>query len=443
MFTKIKSVNSMKSKQLYFSMLVVAMSLGTAWAIRGQFGHEHGAAWAGGIGSLAILLVAKRQDWLSKAFTVVLAGALGWGLGGMMSYGLVVGYGRGNDWPNVFYGLSMLFVIGGLYGFLGGGLFGMALSNTIKKPVKWPKLILEMVAGGIIFYFFLIEQFGWNMTPPRSEVWAVCLGMAVALAWNMIRGKKKSALRVAIFSGLGGGFGFAFGNFLQVLGQISEINFNFWNVMEYSLGFFGGLGLAYGTLTSDWGKEKAAPTKNQIFPLIMLVLVIPLIMWQQNFEWERIQSTFVKLLPSDDYIFYDWVQWGSFVLIVIVGAYWIFRFKKFDTLNYRALKTFFFGHWALYIALSFLITGAFISTYRIEQYLYLVNFGIIFFLIDGTEPDINSRTLGLSTGLKNGALILLFIGILAAIAVNSHGEMKGAKKRFGAETVAADTIKNK
>jgi hypothetical protein len=68
----------MKDKKLWLSMLLVGMSLGTAWAIRGQFGHEQGAAWAGGIGSLSILLVAKRKDWLSKAFSVTLAGAMEW-----------------------------------------------------------------------------------------------------------------------------------------------------------------------------------------------------------------------------------------------------------------------------------------------------------------------------------------------------------------------------
>ena len=35
----------------------------------------------------------------------------------------------------------------------------------------------------------------------------------------------------------------------------------------------------------------------------------------------------------------------------------------------------------------------------------------------------------------------LAIGILAAIAVSSHGEIKGAKKRFGAEPVVVDTLK--
>ena len=428
-------------KQFYLSILIIAMSLGTAWAIRGQFGHEHGAAWAGSIGSLAVLLVIKREDWLRKAFSIVLAGAVGWGLGGMMSYGMVVGYGRGSDWPNVFYGLAMLFIIGGLYGFLGGGLFGLALSDTKKYPVKWAKLIVEMTIGGIICYFFIIEQFGWNMTPPRSELWAVCLGMAFALAWNIRRGKNKAAIRVAIFSSLGAGFGFAFGNFLQVMGQVSQIHFNFWNVMEYTLGFFGGLGLAYGTLTSEWEKEESTSTENQNFQLVVLVLVIPFIMWQQNFELDRIESTFLKLFSSNNSVFNQSIQWFSLLFILIVGVYWIFKFRAFENLSFRDIKVFFFGHWALYIALSFMITGAFVSIYRPEQYLYLVNLVMVFFFIQRAKPQFSPLNTSLYAVSKYLVYIFIFISILAYTAIHSHGELKGARKRFGDESLSESVMK--
>lgn len=238
------------SKNFYLSLLLAGMSLGTAWAIRGQFGHEQGAAWAGGLGSLAIILLARRSDWYPKALKATLAGAVGWGLGGMISYGVVVGYGRGSDFGNVYYGLMMLFVIGSLFGFLGGGLFGLVLEDSEEKPVPWPGLVTEMIAMAIVVYFFLIEQFGYLMTPPRSELWAACLGLAIGLAWYLVRTARQAALRVAVYAGLGGGFGFAFGNFLQVLGIASEIDFNFWNVMEYSIGFFGGIGMAFGTFTA-------------------------------------------------------------------------------------------------------------------------------------------------------------------------------------------------
>ncbi|MEZ4901434.1 MAG: hypothetical protein R2822_06575 [Spirosomataceae bacterium] len=71
-------------------------------------------------------------------------------------------------------------------------------------------------------------------------MWAACFGSAVALTWYLVRHKQFSALRVAVFTGLGGAFGFAFGNVLQVLGNVTDIKFNFWNVMEYSLGFLVG-----------------------------------------------------------------------------------------------------------------------------------------------------------------------------------------------------------
>jgi len=130
-------------KKQWISILIVAMTLGTAWAIRGQFGHEQGAAWAGGIGALALVLVSKRKDWHSKVLNVAFASAVGWGAGGMISYGQVVGYGRSDNFPNAFYGLLMLFVIGCLYGILGGGLVGLSLDSTKEKKVKWGVLLPE------------------------------------------------------------------------------------------------------------------------------------------------------------------------------------------------------------------------------------------------------------------------------------------------------------
>jgi len=432
----------MKSKNLIFSLLLVAMSLGTAWAIRGQFGHEHGAAWAGALGSLSVLLVSKRKDWLAKALYATLAGALGWGLGGIMSYGLVVGYGRADDFGNALYGLEMLLVIGGLYGFMGGGFFGLALSDTKKNPIKWAPLIVEMTLGGILFYYFLINQYGWKVNPPRSEVWAVCLGVAVALTWNLIRNKNYVALRVAIFSSLGAGFGFAFGNFLQVLGSVSEIHFNFWNVMEYSLGFFGGIGLAYGTLTAEWEPEEQENSvgKKQWFHLLMLVLIIPYIMWQQNFEWERIQSTYVKLLATDDQSVYHLVIYGSLILTLVMGIYWVAKFRKTAAFSFEEVRKFFFGHWLLYILLSYIVTGAIISTYRIEQYLYLINFFIILLLINRANGEFKPAPFSFKKAVKIFGAIILFISLLAFILIQTHGELKGSHKRFGEEPAVKDSI---
>ena len=113
----------MKHRYLLWYILPVAMALGTGWAVRGRFGHEQGAAWAGAIGALCLILVAGRKDWYDKAFRIVMAAAFGWGISGVMSYGMIVGYGRGTDFGNVYYGLLMLFVLGLLYGFFGRRTF--------------------------------------------------------------------------------------------------------------------------------------------------------------------------------------------------------------------------------------------------------------------------------------------------------------------------------
>ena len=426
----------MKTKGLLLNLIVVGMTLGTTWAIRGQFGHEHGAAWAGGVGAVIILLISKREDWYGKLFKATLAAAIGWGLGGIMSYGLVVGYGRGSDFINVYYGFLMLFVIGGLYGFLGGGLFGLTLSDSSNNKVKWPLLLIGMTASGFIIYFFFIMQWEWLMTPPRDESWAACLGMAFFMTWYLIHHKFNSAMRVAVFSGLGGGFGFAFGNFLQVLGHVSEIPFNFWNVMEYSLGFFGGIGMAYGTFTSAWEKTDSTQTKSSNFvPLIVAVLIIPFVVWQQSFGMERMQQTYSKLVEGDINTIGLIIQLIALALVLIQFGYvliWYHYRQKDQFVQYdeQGVKTFFMSHFGIYILFSLLVTGAFISTYRIEQYLYSVNYVIILILLRRTKPVFDEKGTPGNRWGRNFLLVMLFLAVLAIIAINTHGVLQGAHQRF-------------
>lgn len=427
----------MKDRQLLFALLITGMSLGTAWAVRGQFGHEQGAAWAGGIGALSIILLSKRADWYTKAFHLTLASAAGWGIGGIISYGVVVGYGRGTDFGNVYYGLLMLFVIGGLFGLLGGGLFGLMLSDTSEKPIKWHHLLVEMTAGAIIFYYLLIEEFGWLMTPPRSEAWAACFGMVVAMFWFMLRHQYNAAIRVAVFAGLGGGFGFAFGNFLQVIGNTLGIQFNFWNVMEYSIGFFGGVGMAYGTFTSDWNYELLlTPKKKMIAPITILALIIPFLVWDQSFDMERLLEIAKQVQPLEDNTGVTLrVKWLSFLFAIVFGGFTLFRFyykKIFETIVYEhdEVNYFFYGYFGLFIIYSILITMSFLSFYRIEQYLYIANFVVVMVLINRFEPETTERGINLNRWLINLIFVLAFLAILTAIAVSSHGEMPGTQSRF-------------
>ncbi len=427
------------NKNTVVSLLLAGMALGTAWAIRGQFGHEQGAAWAGGIGSLCIILLAKNKSWYNKAMKAAFAGAVGWGLGGMMSYGAVVGYGRGVDFVNVYYGLTMLFVIGGLYGLIGGGLFGLVLADTPKKKVKWHQVIMEMTVGGIIFYYFIIEQLGIAMTPPRSEAWGVCAGMGLALMYYLARTKQYSAIRVAMYGGLGAGFGFGFGNFLQVMGNVAEVPFNMWNVMEYSLGFFGGLGVAYGTFTGTWPKEEAAPHysyKNLTLPMLGFLLFIPFFVWQQSFIERDLAPTLGKLI-EDPEIWVSMVRWVALVAFLVPAVYWITLFsekkgKRGQDFNEKEVLGVFVTYFSVYIIFTILITGSFLSFYRIEQFLYILNFLVILFLLQKFKPEIATNMPKPAKWGYKLVAILLFLALLSLIAISTHGEMPGMNKRFGA-----------
>ena len=422
----------MKTNQLIFSILLVGIAFGTAWAIRGQFGHEPGAAMAGIIGGAALLLAAKRKDWFNKMLPVIASSAIGWGTTGMISYGMVVGYCRAGDLLNSTYGFLSLFVIGGLFGLIGGGLVGLSLNSTSSHRVKWASLLAEMSAGGLIGYYFLIEQAELLMTPPRSEAWAVCFGAGAAMVWHLVRNGFNPALRVAFYAMLGAGFGFSFGNFLQTSGSILAIHFNLWNVMEYNIGFWGGSGMAYGVFTSRWPSDNEEPKKYvNSLSLLLILLIVPLLVWKDAFQVsDLLKSNFIQNDASK-------ALFLSLLTLVILGIMnLIVRIMLNGKPNFgrKEVMTLFLSVWSTYILWSYLITGLFMGNFRSEQPLYMINLLVFMLLIK--KPELPFADSTNATLFPKDRWTIYFISVIAFIVVLSlmvhlmNGDFPNVKLRF-------------
>ncbi len=420
-------------KKNWIGILMVGLALGTAWAVRGQFGHEQGAAWAGGIGALVFILVSGRNDWYKKVFTITLSSAIGWGVGGMISYGRVVGFGRSDHFPNVFYGLLMLFVIGALFGLLGGGLTALSLQSTNGKKVKWGRLLGEMVGGGVIAYYFLINQLWVYMTPPRSEAWAVCFGGGLAMLWHMARNNYSSPIRVAIITAMGAGFGFSFGNFLQTLGTVLEINFNMWNVMEYSIGFFGGTSMAYSIFTSRWPEQSTAPVKweNRAAFLIFLVL-IPLIVFRQSLQFSKLSSRLGDLVNNESILLLSsYVAAAVMVAMIIICGLILYRSKIAYSRN--DIMKLMVSYFITFIIISYIVTGALTGRFHLNHHLYVVNFLVIGYLLSLKKPVAFSpkkQEVNRKLWLIYLIGIIVVIILLALISISIHDGIPGAQYRF-------------
>jgi hypothetical protein len=418
------------------AILVVGMALGTAWAVRGQFGHEQGAAWAGGIGVLVLVLVSQRNDWYVKILPITLSSAFGWGVTGMISYGRVVGYGRSDHFPNAFYGLLMLFVIGALFGLLGGGLTALSLESAKEKKVNWPGLIAEMTAGALIVYGFLVMQLEVLMTPPRSEAWALCLGAGLAMIWHMARKGFLISLRVALYTALGAGFGFAFGNFLQILGNVLDIRFNMWNVMEYSIGFFGGSSLAYSIFTSKWPTETQTPEKwENVASFLLVFVLIPMIVFRESLQYKYFLPRFGEYDMTGNIALISTILSVFFIAVSVLFIWLILKKSNLRIARHEALwvTTIYFG---LYILLSYVITGVVAGKIMSNHVLYVANLIIILLLLKRKWQPFSSTVI-IHKSAKPFFLYLVavvaVIMILAFISVNIHEELAGAHNRFGLE----------
>lgn len=422
-------------KRTTSTLLFTALALGLAWAVRGHFGHEWGAAWAGGIGTLALVLMSGRADWQSRAPVLGSLGAIGWAIGGMMSYGMVIGYCRGSELGNVWYGYAMLAVIGGLYGFLGGGFVGLGLSAKEEKKPAWASLITQMVAGAYLFWGFFIFQLEWFMTPPRSELWAACLGAAAAMAWYMYREGFHKAGKVALYTGLGAGFGFAFGNFLQTMGATTGISYNWWNVMEFTLGAFGGLGMSYGVMKQQWPKTADVPVRQGYWGLLFLFILVPFINFTEAFSNKKLTRLAESLSLSQTEAFISNQQlWGAGIalgIILFVVLIWRGSYR-----SYTKVQITFFALALLYVLWSYIIKGVFLGKWGIA---HSESTYVPILIVLGLLSTSRSTTTAARAVAQEGkplrvewllAALILSTLIFAWVSVQLHEGLPGAQTRF-------------
>jgi hypothetical protein len=125
------------------AILFVALALSIGWGVRGNWGHEYGAMIPGALAAMAAVLASGRDDWWRRIPFFAFFGALGWSFGGSISYMQVIAYTHSGDALSVAYGFACLFVIGFLWGALGGA--GTALPAFLSRA-RLTELLIPIAA---------------------------------------------------------------------------------------------------------------------------------------------------------------------------------------------------------------------------------------------------------------------------------------------------------
>lgn len=304
-------------------LLLTALSVSIGWGIRGQFGHEYGAALAGALGGMVVAILSGREDWRRRVHYFAMLGAIGFAFGGSMSYMKTVAYAHSSDPLTVIYGFACLFILGFIWAAPAGT--GIALPAYLDRE-ELTKLFVPLCAvfavwylqdvwrswfrgaGGEWFPFFagydmsailaalvvlvmflfrrkfwgvgtslmLHMAIGWwaghllfitllhlDMNPPRGDRWASCLGLVggiLVCAWERRLGGVAFA---TLAVGFLGGIGFALGTAVKLLVMSSGLTTNWHSIMEQTQGFFLGLAIAI-TFTMLIGR---APKLSDMPPL--------------------------------------------------------------------------------------------------------------------------------------------------------------------------------
>ncbi|HEX4946227.1 MAG TPA: hypothetical protein VFZ34_06175 [Blastocatellia bacterium] len=339
--------------------LLAAFAMSVGWGWRGDYGHEAGAMVPGALLALALCLASGREDWINRASLLALLGAIGWAFGGQMSYGIVIGYTAASSFADVLYGYACLFAIGALWGGIGAGILALGVTEARSELERfagplvafyvvltalnlsgatdwlserwslrdsdWVIATAALLTAGVYAWLrpqarracalIAVLAVGWwiglsvlalalnlRMTPPRSDNWAGCVGLWLALLGYLYKTRNRAALLLSAYGLLAGGVGFAVADFVNMMGRAqwgligaSETlrGMDAWKWMEQGFGFVMGFGVAlgFGRLAQQLAPpvEAKAPGALRFVALAFLLIAM---------QWENLHKNVLAWLES-------------------------------------------------------------------------------------------------------------------------------------------------
>lgn len=219
------------------TIFLAALSLSIGWGIRGNFGHEYGAMIPGCLTAIVVCLLSGREDWRARVPYFAFFGALGWAFGGSISYMQVIAYTHSGHAPSQYYGFFCLFVIGALWGGLGGagtalpGVMDRDRLTALFRPICW---VLGAFLLLYCLYESLIQQWEANYTGGdlRHESplywfdadWVPAFVALLAMfGYDLWDRRLRNASRLPIYAALGAAGGFIIQRILDLLGLTPHI----------------------------------------------------------------------------------------------------------------------------------------------------------------------------------------------------------------------------
>lgn len=132
------------------NILIAGLAMAIGWGIRGNFGHQYGAAFAGCLATITACLLSRREDWHKRVLYFGFFGAIGWGFGATVSYMQVISYTESGHAATQWFGYTGLFIIGFLWAALGVAAAALVAAADTEVLPKLFKVILFVFGAWLI-----------------------------------------------------------------------------------------------------------------------------------------------------------------------------------------------------------------------------------------------------------------------------------------------------